>query len=228
MSKNTRNRMRIILLISLLFPAAIGQAQPPATNLVDILPRIEAFGQAMGIDLPRPLTVASVTRWHPYRGPWPPPLIGYSQVTFGQQQFTWDMPEEIVGAYIDMEHASVPLQMHPEHTPDCLLAVEKGAKFMTTNEAITMAERILGNLAAVGYKTNWCGAMSVTRAQWKEQDLPVYDFAWQWTRTTNDVPYMELEIDGLRRKPTRLFSMQGSMAEQQLDGKRMPWSEPDQ
>jgi hypothetical protein len=195
------------------------------TNLVEILPRLEVFGRAMNLDIPQPLTISNLTLWHPYHGPLPTSIENSSVIGIDQQRFTWDALENIVHAYFDTAHRSYEMHRHPEHTPDCLLAMDKGAKVMTTNEVIAMAEKLKANLASLGHKTNWCGKIKVTRAQWKGRDLPLYDIDWQWTRVTNDVPYMRMEIDALRGRPTSFFTLQDSPAEQGLDGIRMPWEE---
>jgi hypothetical protein len=216
--------MKKILLLLSLFAASIVRAAP-ITNLVEILPRLEVFGQAMNLDIPRPLTISNLTKWLPYHGPLPTSIQNGSVIGIDQQQFTWDALENIVHSYFDPAHRSNEMYRDVRDTPDCLLAMDKGAKVMTTNEVIAMAEKLKANLAALGHKTNWCGKVKITRAQWKDRDLPLYDFDWQWTRVTNDVPYMSMEIDALRGRPTSFFTLQGSPAEQGLDGKRMPWEE---
>jgi len=130
-------------------------------------------------------------------------------------------------SYTDREYFSSVFYEHPEQTPDCLLAADHGASVITTNEAVALAEQFRGRLATIGHSTNVCGAVKIRRPLWDSRELPIYIIGWQWTRTTNDVPYIEIEIDGLRRKPNYFFTLQGSPAEEQLDGKRMPWSEPE-
>jgi hypothetical protein len=216
--------MKKTLLFLSLFAASVLRAAP-ITNLVEVLPRLEVFGQAMNLDIPQPLTISNLTLWRPYHGPLPTSIANSSVIGIDQHRFTWDALENIVELYADTAHRSDEMHRHPEHTPDCLLAMDKGAKVMTTNEVIALAEKLKANLASLGYMTNWCGKVRVARAQWKGRDLPLYDFDWQWTRVTNDVPYMSMEIDALRGRPTSFSTLQGSPAEQGLDGKRMPWDE---
>jgi hypothetical protein len=212
-------------LLFLSFFAASTLRAATITNLVEILPRLEVFGRAMNLDIPQPLTISNLTLWIPYHGPLPTSIQNSSVIGIDQHRFTWNALENIVDVYMDPAHRSYEMYRHHELTPDCLLAMDKGAKVMTTNEVIAMAERLKASLASLGHKTNWCGKVRVTRAQWKGRDLPLYDFDWQWTRVTNDVPYMRMEIDALRGRLTSFFTLQGSPAEQGLDGKRMPWDE---
>jgi len=214
---------KTLLFLSLFVASTLRAA--PITNLVDILPRLEIFGRAMNLDIPHPLTISNLTLWIPYHGPLPTSIQNTLVIGIDQQHFTWNALENIVEVYGDPAHRTSEMYRHWQHTPDCLLAVDKGAKVMTTNEVIAMAEKLKANLAALGHKTNWWGKMKITRAQWKERELPLYDIDWQWTRVTNDVPYMSMEIDALRGRPTSFETLQGSPAEQGLDGKRMPWEE---
>ena len=223
--------MRKIVVIILLLAARNSIAAPPVTNVVDILPRIDAFCRALGLDVPRLLTVAAVTQWRPYRGPWPPQLHGTAGIRIGAMGFSWDVEHNVVWSYSDLEHASRFLYRvdfegpTPPKTPECLRAVQQGASVITTNEAIALAERIRGRLAAIGYTTNACGRISVRRPTWRIEDkdilLPIYIIEWAYTAET-DTRYMEVEIDGLRRMPSAFFTMQGSLVEAELQGARMP------
>jgi len=216
--------MKKTLLFLSLFAASVLRAAP-ITNLVEVLPRLEVFGRAMELDIPQPLTVSNLTLWRPYHGPLPTSIQNTSVIGIDQHRFTWDALENIVAVYVDPAHRSYEMYRDIRDTPDCLLAVDKGAKVMTTNEVIAMAEKLKANLASIGHNTNWCGKMKVARAQWKGRDMPLYDIDWQWTRVTNDAPYMSMEIDALRGHPTSFSTLQGTPAEEGLDGKRMPWED---
>lgn len=134
---------RVAIVIATLFAAHNSIAAAPVTNLVEILPRIEAFCRALELDVPHPLTVAAVTQWRPYRGPWPPQLHGTTGIRIGAMGFGWDVEYQVVWSYSDRDHASpffyndrAYVEGTLPKTPECLLAVERGASVMTTNRGI--------------------------------------------------------------------------------------------
>src|SRR5882724_5740414 len=110
----------------------------------------------------------------------------------------------MVVSFIDRQHVSNIMYEHPDETPSSLIAVQHGAKVLTTNQAIELAEQFRGRLAAMGYATNCCGQMSIRQPTWnikeKEVQLPAFVIQWAWTLEP-ETRYLEMEIDGLRSRP---------------------------
>ncbi len=180
---------------------------PPVTSLVEILSVVEEFALATGLEIPRPLSTNSVTRYVPPRGN--PPVAGVRiDDRFG---FSLDVQHRTVIGFMDHKHAVSQLWRPEDMRP--LLKPPK----LNAEQAVELAREYLRRL---GFEERDFLVHSPSAKPWywqpvgqdhKEQ-LPFYSVEWPW-KVDPARPYFRMEIDGLRERLNYFATMYGSPAE---------------
>ncbi len=169
------------------------------TNVVDILPYIETFDQALELGLPRPLTTNHVSKFHVFSGAG----LVVASVTIQDRWAFGFNATGYVSSFIDRKHSMTVLWKAEDLVP--FLQPSK----LTKTEATALAEKYLRRL---GYCPDPSLPPIVKGWKWEAKGtsqgdpLPFFTVKFPW-KEEPDIDRFTVEIDGLRERVNYFSTM---------------------